>query len=656
MLNASAPAKPGRIVVSFFCGGRGGSHLIRELLRHSGVELYALINAYDDGLSTGELRGFIPGMLGPSDFRKNLANFLHWHSPHQYALTKFLEFRFSKSDQAGEIDCLKKWSLQTKADDAVLPSQLRALVQDLDRLKPAVKSYLAAFFEYEGEKREGLNFSDGSLGNLVFAGAYLKNKQNFNAAADELARTFESQLRLLNVTRGENRVLVALKDDGEILESEARIVGRQSGKKIVDFFLLENPLSREELDRLRALPEVAAKAAALQKWHRPVALSPEAREALLKSDIIIYGPGTQFSSLLPSYKTAGIDEAIGASKARVKIFVSNIHHDHDIEGFSAAELVGETLALLNDPKNERASITHVLYTGGSSEPSRLFPRGAVEAIPPGLQWIEEPFENPTRPGTHSGFLTTRRILSVYDEALTAAEPELEIYINLYRRSLAAGHLIQEFLELPWSSYFRRVRLRLNHAEVPKLDLPDYLSIESVARDEMFSEAHETSEWAARGSSKYLVTIAGDGEYRFRDILFGMEMLTQHSFAAVYGSRTQSRNQFYHSLDSAYGESPLLYLVSLAGGFIFSFLCFLRFGVIFSDPLTGFRLYNRSALSGVLEELSKLSGHTASGITKILMEGGCEIAEIPISYRTFKGFTDTKWRFLRSFRDVRHIFF
>ena len=42
-------------MVSVFCGGRGGSNLIREFLRRPDLELNALINAYDDGLSTGEI-------------------------------------------------------------------------------------------------------------------------------------------------------------------------------------------------------------------------------------------------------------------------------------------------------------------------------------------------------------------------------------------------------------------------------------------------------------------------------------------------------------------------------------------------------------------------------------------------------------------------
>ena len=545
-----------------------------------------------------------------------------------------------------------------EGNDSTLPEELRAVVRELDRMGPRIRDYLAAFFKYQVEQGQVFKFGDCSLGNLVFAGAYLKNNRNFNATAAELAREFHSKAKLLNVTQGENRILVALKEDGEILERESKIVAAQSTAKILDIFFLEKPLSADELNRIRALPDVKTRQEALQLLEKPVTLSSEAREALLHSDIIIYGPGTQFSSLFPSYKTPGLDEAIAASKARAKIFVVNIHRDYDIQALSSTDIVGAALEFLNDPINERRLITHVLYTSHSSNPDQLISRGAPvpEKLFKNLKWIEGEFENPVRSGVHSGYMTVRRIFNAYEEAIISVEPELDIYINLYERSLAINQLIQEFLELPWHTQFKRVRLRFNNVELPCLDLPPHLTVESVSSDEMFSEVHELSDWASSRNSKYLVTISGDGEYRLCDILYGIEILVQHPFAAVYGSRTQSRNQFYHSLDAAYGESPFLYALSLMGGFLFSLMFVLRFGVIFSDPLTGFRLYNRSSLAAVLGKLSKLDDHSASGITKILMQNGCEIAEIPVLYRTFNGFTNVKWRLLRSFRNAWRIFF
>src|SRR3954462_11123671 len=61
-----------QINVVLFSGG-SGTHSIREaLIRHKQIALHILINAYDDGHSTGRLRRFIPGMLGPSDVSRNI--------------------------------------------------------------------------------------------------------------------------------------------------------------------------------------------------------------------------------------------------------------------------------------------------------------------------------------------------------------------------------------------------------------------------------------------------------------------------------------------------------------------------------------------------------------------------------------------------------
>jgi hypothetical protein len=92
--------------VALFCEGRGSATIIRELLRTPEVHLALLVNAYDDGLSTGALRNFIPGMLGPSDLRKNFSYLLDLHSVQQYALKNLLEFRLPADFAASHLDGL----------------------------------------------------------------------------------------------------------------------------------------------------------------------------------------------------------------------------------------------------------------------------------------------------------------------------------------------------------------------------------------------------------------------------------------------------------------------------------------------------------------------------------------------------------------------
>ena len=60
--------KAGQLQIVLFSGGT--SLISRFLLDRLDMRLTVAVNAYDDGLSTGRLRDFLPGMLGPSDVQK----------------------------------------------------------------------------------------------------------------------------------------------------------------------------------------------------------------------------------------------------------------------------------------------------------------------------------------------------------------------------------------------------------------------------------------------------------------------------------------------------------------------------------------------------------------------------------------------------------
>ncbi len=67
-------------------------------------------------------------------------------------------------------------------------------------------------------------------------------------------------------------------------------------------------------------------------------VNPDVKEKLLKSDIIIYGPGTQYSSLFPSYLTLGLKEIINKSKAK-KFLITNIFLDNDIVNEKVEDII-----------------------------------------------------------------------------------------------------------------------------------------------------------------------------------------------------------------------------------------------------------------------------------------------------------------------------
>ena len=638
----------GFLHVSLFCGGRGSTTITRELLRWPNVQLNLLVNAYDDGLSTGELRDFIPGMLGPSDFRKNLSHLLDLYSNQQHALQLVLEYRlpldFTEADRAA----LEAYVVDARNARGLTP-ELRDLFSQLDRdLRDKLLSYLNRFFLYYRQSGKEFRFADCSLGNLLFAGAYLHHGRSFNAATKDLAQLFGSQARLINVSKGENRTLVALKEDGQILCREAEIVGPQSSNRMDSVYFLPAPLSAEEKAKMDRF-SFREKRECLSLMEARAEVSDEAREALLSSDVIIYGPGTQFSSLMPSYRVKGLGDAVRNSPARMKAMVMNLCADHDIQGMDVGDIADKLLESFGDTENEGRYVTHILCNQNISAgptslalPDRLATNGnryKNAAI------VQGDFNNPARPTVHSGYAIVRKVMDLLErQTAKRRQDTLDIYVDLLSRSIAFDSILQEFLELPWQQQFCKVRLHVNQLELPEVKLPQYLELRNTSFQGPFTEQSMLVNWIDQGDSEYLVTLTGDGEYRLRDIFAGITALKGGTFGAVLGSRTQSRKQFATSLRSAYGEGTLLFWTSWLGAFLLTTMFALRFKVIFSDTLTGFRIYKHSKVYESLHQaLSKHPPRSSVDLTKALVRNNVDVAEMPVSYRTFRGFTKVSWR-------------
>jgi len=384
-----------RIVL--FCGGRGSATIIRALLRQSEVELTLLINAYDDGLSTGTLRNFIPGMLGPSDFRKNLSYLFGDYSgdSSRAALQSLMEYRLSGA--AGEIEKLAGFAAGPALADQPLKDWFAQLPPDvLNR----IRGLLARFFGYAAEAH--FDYRDCALGNLVFAGAYLEQGEDFNAAAAAVAALADSRAKLFNVSEPQNRVLVGLKRDGTLLASEAAIVGPQSISPITDLYLLEQPLAAAALEALAALDTIG-KQAWLSARDAVPKLSSAAAEALAGADIILYGPGTQHSSLFPSYRIART--ALEESPAPVKALVINLESDNDIQDLSAGDIVDGAL-------HYGAKVSHILL-----DENCLLPPGALTAKSyRGARIARASLSSAGSPRLHDGDAVSRLVMDLCERS------------------------------------------------------------------------------------------------------------------------------------------------------------------------------------------------------------------------------------------------
>ena len=82
------------------------------------------------------------------------------------------------------------------------------------------------------------------------------------------------------------------------------------------------------------------------------------------ADLIIYAPGTQHSSLFPSYLTPGLSAAIARNLRAIKLLITNIQSDAEIAGSSAVDIIDRAVYYLKEkgtPTHADAVPHHALH-------------------------------------------------------------------------------------------------------------------------------------------------------------------------------------------------------------------------------------------------------------------------------------------------------
>lgn len=409
------PGRMGRTRVTVFCGGRGAATLVRALLESDDIDLSLIVNGYDDGFSTGALRRFVPGMLGPSDFRKNVRYHLRVDDSHDAALLELLDLRLPHGATRWDFtSLLSELGVQPRATGRPQQRWVTALTDDE---RCAFAQALTTFDAYSRDVGGGFAFGDCSVANLILAGCYLRCGAAFGPAVQRFADLFGFPGRLLSAGGGHNAFLAAIKENGEFLSSEAEIVARQSHVPIRSLFLLPAPISPSRRALLDA-GSVADRVAWLREHSVDIALGREAERAVVDADLLVYSSGTQHSSLLPTYMTTGLAAAVARSAATAKVLVMNLHRDHDMAGMDATDVVDRTLRALGDVGNRDGMITHVLFDHRQRDSANALPvPGAVADVGAyaGCRWVAGDLVQGTDDGTHSGSRTRSALLRVVSD-------------------------------------------------------------------------------------------------------------------------------------------------------------------------------------------------------------------------------------------------
>lgn len=636
-----------KIHVVLFGGGRGGASIASALIDHAQIRLTVLINAYDDGLSTGLLRQFIPGMLGPSDIRKNVGTLTPVTERKYQALKEFLDYRLEAiTDRETALRSL----LPLAAGHGELEDgELAVLYRDLTIGQAAVlASWCRAFLEYEEKEHEAgrpFTYGDTAIGNILFGGCYLEAGRDFNGAVAAYTTFCQVRGEILNITDGGNLVLTALKADATFLPNEAAIISPQEDDvALEELFLLENYLTGEELTRLSNLSK-DERLDFLRRCEKTPSPHVRALEAIAAADLIIYGPGTQHSSLFPSYLTDGVAEAIIANDKAEKIFVANIRHDHDIQNQTVRSLLNSFLLNMSRKGKVDADIEQLITNLFVQDPDRAdmnrddagdyipFESGSVDLDPQtvkALDWEE-------KIGAHSGGQIVDEMLGIVQRLVDVKVEPYRHKISIVLPALNEASTVQKVL--------RSVgQLDFSHLKVSKeiilvdggstdgtLELAmgeKYVRVYSLEGRKGRGEALKFGLSRARGN--VVVFFPADDEYEVEDITAVVEPIVRNQFSVVIGSRAIKCLNLNQRIRHIYSNQRLVFILSKYGGILLSIASLLLYSRYVSDPFSTLKAFDSTLLKSL--ELKSSGVDLETEIIAKVSKREEFILEVPVQYR------------------------
>ena len=185
------------------------------------------------------------------------------------------------------------------------PGDVRNCIQSLANTEPTMERLLA------------YRFTEGVLKGQSFGNLFLAALNGMSDTFDEAVRRMSDVLaitgRVLPVTN-ESVYLAADFDDGTEVLGESLIAEFKKG-------------TDKRIERVRLVPP------------HPQALD-EVLEAIGEADMIVLGPGSLYTSIMPNLLCAGVAEAVANSDA-FRIYVLNIMtQDGETEGYTASDHIG----------------------------------------------------------------------------------------------------------------------------------------------------------------------------------------------------------------------------------------------------------------------------------------------------------------------------
>jgi len=327
--------KTEKLKIVVFSGGTGAASLLAGLKHFDktgkAMEVTSIVNAYDDGKFTGEVRK-VCDVLGPSDIRKN-----QWHQYKNKYNKKinaaFRDFFNKRYNFKSYYDFKEKHSYIIYTLFANKSKVLDDVWFKTFHFSSIFNSTIKDFLQLENAIE--IDYSDVNLANIIYAMFFRKFGYERTIQIFKKILDIDDDVVLIST---DNLLLRATATSGKIINTESEIVSYNNSSDpitkihFVPWYYSDNKY-RDKYSDLSFYPNI----------------HPTALKKIESADLIIFAPGTQWSSLIPTYATPGFSKIIKDSKAE-KILLMNNREDGDCIGISAGEILNNIdnyLDLLN---------------------------------------------------------------------------------------------------------------------------------------------------------------------------------------------------------------------------------------------------------------------------------------------------------------------
>lgn len=363
--------------ITILSGGSAIKDIMFELLTYAD-DITRVVPSTDNGASSKELRECYD-ILSVGDIRQSLAMSIP-HTQQNKQLVKFINWRFPVEAYIA-IDALEQ-----------LLSDSNSVLYQISHHLPIQKElfeYLALFVEKA--KNEPLNLSNGSIGNFILVAAYFKEHDDWNKAIESLEMLFGCKAKVLPIYLNNHYQLKAKFHNGTVICGEREISSFCGQRK-------------KEIDSLEI---------AFLKEHKFIDVEPKVNPKVLKSlensELIVFSPGSFFTSILPHLRNKEVPLSLFKNKRAKKVFLMNLAEDEETMGYTARDII-EILDNVAQEQEYRLSdfITHIIihnhykqvsFLNHHKEKQRYIQTGNLEHyINEGITVIVKDLEDPWRRG------------------------------------------------------------------------------------------------------------------------------------------------------------------------------------------------------------------------------------------------------------------